>query len=206
VTVEVSEAPAVLSGGFTIGTTAVTLTVHAADGSAVTSFATPLELVFPHAPAGVVPAYSPDGTTWTSMPQLGSDTLPSGFHDGWYRDADNTIHIFTLHATYFGLLDNLTAAKPEFSVLFAYPRKLNASSRHLFTVSLVSSLPGELALVLRRGSSVAVKKSAAVAGTTTNRISLRLPKRLRAGMYRFTAVLTAGRERYARVVSIRVSG
>jgi len=68
-------------------------------------------LHFP-AGAGTVPAYSIDGTTWTAIPQLASPALPAGQSDGYYVNADGSIDIYTLHATYFGVVSPTAPAAP----------------------------------------------------------------------------------------------
>jgi hypothetical protein len=139
------------------------------------------------------------------MPELSSDTLPAGFHDGWYRDPSDTIHVLTFHATYFGILESAAAAKSEFAVAFSYPHTLDVRKQKKLTVTLTSTLPGKLALVLRKGSHVVAKTMIAVTAKKTT-ATLVLPAHLAKGICRLTAVLTAGKERNARVVDVKVSG
>jgi hypothetical protein len=94
---------ALSGGGFKAGSTALQLTVTSATGTAITSFSSPLVLHFP-APATGTPEYSQDGGTWVAIPRLATPQLPAGQRDGYYLNADGSIDVYTLHATYFALL------------------------------------------------------------------------------------------------------
>ena len=64
-----------------------------------------------------VPAYSHDGTTWTTIPQLDSPQLPATQPDGYYVNADGSADIYTRHATYFGLLlDTQAPSTPKLKI------------------------------------------------------------------------------------------
>lgn len=194
------------SPGFSIGSAEVALTVRAADGAPITSFSKPLEIVFSSMAAGAVPAYSEDGTTWTAMPQLATDSLPSGFVDGWFRTPADEVHVFTLHATDFALLAATAQVKEEFALGFSYPSRLTLHGKKpkRLTVTVTPSLPARLALVLRRASSVIAKRSVSL-HSRRSIVSLVLPRTLRAGTYRLTAVAMAGRTSVDRVVTVHVS-
>lgn len=98
------------AAGFARGGSAVAkLTVTAADGSSVTSFAAPVTLTFAAPAAGALPAYSEDGITWTPIPALETPSLPDGQADGYFVLSDGSIEIFTRHATYFGVLSDTKA-------------------------------------------------------------------------------------------------
>lgn len=93
-------------GGIAVAssTQLVVLSVRtSSDGQDVTSFAKPVDLSFPGAPAGYIPSYSHDGTAWLAIPALAAPPLPDGQADGYYRDNTGTLHVLTRHATYFAL-------------------------------------------------------------------------------------------------------
>jgi uncharacterized repeat protein (TIGR02059 family) len=152
VTVSVSSAPGVVAGtgGFAAGTTAIQVTVTTASGAAVTAFSAPLDLQFPNAPAGVVPAFTHDGLTWDAIPALTGTTLPPGYRDGWYRDSAGTLHILTLHATYFGLLEKGSTVAAAFTLSSGTRLGLNLNYRHGLQLYLASSLPSNATITLSR--------------------------------------------------------
>jgi hypothetical protein len=80
-------------------------------GAAITS--SPLVIHISSFPAGQVPAYSRDGTTWTTIPRLNAPALPDGQSDGYFVNTDDSLDIYTRHATLFGLLlDTQAPGKP----------------------------------------------------------------------------------------------
>jgi hypothetical protein len=109
----VPEAPKPVAGGFSVGPTVVQVNVTTASGEAVTQFAAPLVLHVSSLTPGEVPAYSHDGSTWTTIPRLASPELPAGEADGYFVNADGSVDIYTRHATLFGLLlDTRAPSKP----------------------------------------------------------------------------------------------
>lgn len=96
--------PPPVAGGFSVGSTVVQVTVTTDSGEAVTQFAAPLVIHISSFPAGQVPAYSHDGTTWTTIPRLDAPLLPDGQSDGYFANTDGSLDIYTRHATLFGLL------------------------------------------------------------------------------------------------------
>jgi Ca2+-binding RTX toxin-like protein len=98
-----------VAGGFTVGGTTVQLTVTDASGAKVTSFQAPLVIHISASQAGDVPAYSRDGTSWITIPQLSGPNLPEGQPDGYFVNSDGSIDIYTRHATLFGLLKDAQA-------------------------------------------------------------------------------------------------
>ena len=74
-----------------------------ATGQAITSFAQPLVLHFPAGASGT-PAYSRDGTSWTTIPALSGAWLPPDLQDGSFVNDDGSVDIYTRHATYYALL------------------------------------------------------------------------------------------------------
>jgi hypothetical protein len=152
---------------------ALQLTVTSSTGAPVTHFAAPLEFTFPPDASGDVPAYSINGTTWTSMPQLAGTTLPDGYKDGWYRDAKGAIHVLTLHATYFGLLASPSNAKPELIAKVS----VSTPAGSTLHVRVGATLPGSASIVLRAGSHVLARSSGAVGTRARHDFLLLLPAR-----------------------------
>jgi hypothetical protein len=106
-------APTPVAGGFAVGNTVVQVSVTTAAGVPVTEFAAPLTIHVSSLPAGQVPAYSHDGTSWTTIPRLAGPELPDGQADGYFVNADGSVDILTRHATLFGLLlDTQAPARP----------------------------------------------------------------------------------------------
>jgi hypothetical protein len=101
--------PTPVAGGFTIGSTTVQLTVTDASGAKVTSFQAPIVIHISASQPGDVPAYSQDGTSWITIPQLSGPNLPAGQPDGYFVNADGSVDIYTRHATLFGLLKDTQA-------------------------------------------------------------------------------------------------
>ncbi|MGZ4381303.1 MAG: invasin domain 3-containing protein [Gaiellaceae bacterium] len=93
-----------VGGIFGNGGRVVRVTVtNLADGTAFQSFDQPLELVFGVVPAGV-PSFSEDGISWSPVPELSSEVLPSGQADGYFIDSAGVVHLLTRHLTFFGVL------------------------------------------------------------------------------------------------------
>src|SRR6185312_3052446 len=67
-----------VAGGFSVGSTVVQVTVTTGSGQAVTEFAAPLVVHVSAITSGEVPAYSHDGSSWTTIPRLSSPALPAG--------------------------------------------------------------------------------------------------------------------------------
>ncbi|HVS85878.1 MAG TPA: cadherin-like beta sandwich domain-containing protein [Gaiellaceae bacterium] len=107
------EAPKPVAGGFAVGSTVVQVQVTTESGQAVTQFAAPLVLHVSALAPGEVPAYSHDGSSWTTIPRLTSDELPAGQADGYFVNPDGSVDILTRHATLFGLLvDTQAPSRP----------------------------------------------------------------------------------------------
>ncbi|HEX3805278.1 MAG TPA: DUF1906 domain-containing protein [Gaiellaceae bacterium] len=87
----------------------VQLTVTETDNNApVAGFGAPVTVHLLKPPAGLVPAYSSDGVTWTPLPQLTSAGLTNTELSAYSVDADGTIEIQTLVPGYFGLIADTT--------------------------------------------------------------------------------------------------
>jgi hypothetical protein len=137
---------------FAAGTKPVQVAVTDGGGAAITRFGAPLDLAFPDAPPDIVPAYSIDGTSWTEIPGIAiGSTLPAGWPDGWYRDADGTLHILTAHATYFGLLTQTNAVAKALRLFHGLRPTLNLNRTHVLVLHLRSTLPVTVVVTLRRG-------------------------------------------------------
>ena len=194
-TVTATEAPQVGGGAtFAAGTMAVQVSVHSSSGGAVTSFAEPLDLQFPNAPAGIVPGYSVDGLTWFEIPQLSGTTLPAGFPDGWYRDAAGTLHILTLHATYFGLLTSSSRVTAALKLATGLRDTLNLNRTHRFVLHLQSTLPAHVMITLRHGKHTLGSWRISLL-TTAKMTTITLPKAARhSGADSVVLVATAGKD------------
>jgi hypothetical protein len=197
-----------LGGGiaFAAGTQAVRVTVHATNGGgAIVRFGRPLDLAFPGAPAGIVPAYSPDGKTWVKIPRLRNPpTLPPRWKDGWYVDDDGTLHILTRHATYFGALAPGSRATSALQLSFRVPRTLNVNYRHTLVLHATPTFPATLTVVLRRGGKKVASWRAALqpAGKA---LRLVLPKAARrAGKATLVLTLAGAGETTTRRVPIAI--
>jgi hypothetical protein len=165
---------------FAAGSSAVQVTVASTGGTAITKFAQPLDLQFPNAPGGsFVPAYSHDGVTWTAIPQITSPpTLPDGWSDGWYRDVSGTLHILTLHATYFGLLAAGTKVQHALGLAFGVRRTIDLDRTHSFVLHLQPTLPAKANVVLTRAGRTVGSWSAALT-LSPRALTITIPKRAR---------------------------
>jgi hypothetical protein len=109
----VPAAPTPVAGGFSVGPTVVQVNVTTEGGQAVTQFAAPLVIHVSAFAPGQVPAYSHDGTSWTTIPRLDAPVLPAGQSDGYFVNPDGSVDIYTSHATLFGLLvDSQAPSRP----------------------------------------------------------------------------------------------
>jgi Domain of unknown function (DUF1906) len=87
----------------------VQLTVTETDNNApVAGFGAPVTVHLLKPPAGLVPVFSTDGTTWTPLPQLTSAGLSTSVLTAYSVDPDGTIEIQTLVPGYFGLIADTT--------------------------------------------------------------------------------------------------
>ena len=86
-------------------TYAVKLAVTQADGTTpVTTFAQPLTIHFGAQAPGIVPAFSADGVTWTSVPPLDSGALPAGVDVAFGAELDGSFDVVTRIPGLFGLV------------------------------------------------------------------------------------------------------
>jgi hypothetical protein len=201
VTVQVAPAPGIIGTTREHGALTLRLTVTTATGAAVTHFAAPLEFTFPADRHGNVPAYSINGVTWTSMPELAGQTLPAGFKDGWYRDTNGTVHVLTLHATYFGLLASPKDARPELEAMVSAPKTLHATARET-KVRVRSTLPATVQISLR-SAHLAIHRSAAVSVGAAHVFTLPLPQPLHTARVTITVTVIAGRSHATKVLRER---
>lgn len=90
-------------------TYAVRLTVTEADGvTPVTTFAQPVVVSFLQPGTGVVPAVSPDGTTWTPLPPAANGALPAGATAAFSVEPGGAIDVLTTAPGLFGLIPDTT--------------------------------------------------------------------------------------------------
>ncbi len=175
-----------------LGSQAIQLLVVDASGTPVTVFSAPIELVFPNVAAGSIPAYSHDGTTWTAMPQLTGTTLPAGYHDGWFRDAANNVHVLTLHATDFATLTAGSQVAKALRLTVGFVRTLNLNQGHSVRVRLASTLPGTATVTFTVKGKLVKKVTSKLTGRGQV-VLLVLPKAARhASLGRLTVKANAG--------------
>jgi Domain of unknown function (DUF1906) len=94
--------------GFADGSYLVQLNVTADSGGApIAGFAGPVTLRFQPPTAGVVPAFSSDGITWTVLLHLPNQRLPKGATAGYTAKPDGTVIVTTLVPGSFGLLSDV---------------------------------------------------------------------------------------------------
>jgi hypothetical protein len=175
-----------------LGSQAIQLLVVDASGTPVTVFSAPIELVFPNVAAGSIPAYSHDGTTWTAMPKLTGTTLPAGYHDGWFRDAANNVHVLTLHATDFATLTSGSQVTKALRLTVGVVRTLNLNRGHSLRVRLASTLPGSATVTFTVKGKLVKKVTSKLTGRGQV-VVLVLPKAARhASLGRLTVKANAG--------------
>jgi hypothetical protein len=89
--------------GFAAGSYVLDLTVSE-DGTPLSSFSSPLTLRFAQPRASLVPAFSPDGLTWTVLLHLPDQRLPASAIAGYWISSDGSITAETRTPGFFGLL------------------------------------------------------------------------------------------------------
>jgi hypothetical protein len=179
-----------VGGGLSLGSgnAVVSLNVTNDAGEPVTTFEAPLEITISASAAGDVPAYSRNGTTWTTIPRLASLPIPEGQSDGYFVNADRSVTIFTRHATFFGLLTDAQAP-----VVRAFGIVRVDGGRRLRFVWNATDNVGLASLVLADGPAiVGVYPSSATEGTLPHRD----------GNYRIAAVDRAGNVARSGLVSV----
>lgn len=190
-----STTPPALSG-FAAGSVAVELN-FTSDGSAVHSFAAPVEIVIPGGSAGFAPSYSNDGgATWIKIPLLSGTTLPAGQSDGYYLDGAGAVHILTMHATYFGLIGDLVLKTWN-------PARFQVGAKSVFAY-LAPERQTNATVVLETHAGVALKslKVALAAGST--KVKIPLPAGLKAGIYLVKVTATSGPSSVQRILVVRL--
>ena len=102
-------APSGLTNGFGPGPEALDVTAHwALSGAQVHEFSQPIEIVIHSSERGLVPA-TYEGGAWRVIHRVPTaGTLPSGWTDGFFTDA-NGFHVLTKHLSLFALLKDLEA-------------------------------------------------------------------------------------------------
>lgn len=172
--------PVAVGGGLSLGAgnAVVSLNVTNEAGAAVTRFEAPLEIRISGSDASEVPAYSRDGTTWTTIPRLASLPIPADQDDGYFVNADGSVSIFTRHATLFGLLTDAESPK-----VAAFGAILSGDHRTLRFVWRAGDNVGVTSVVLALDGALLGAYPASVPDVT-------LPRR--DGNYTFAAVDGAG--------------
>ena len=165
---------------FAAGGSAVEITAtRQSNGSAVTDFTAALEIEFPNAAADVVPSYSRDGLTWIPVAQLPAGetslTCTPQRREAYYRDSFNTIHLFTCHLTYFGVLVRPAAA--PLAALVAVAPKAYLGGRYTFGFLVRVTKDSTVTAVLRTGNSTLMQWPALKVKAGTYVLKRPLPKR-----------------------------
>jgi hypothetical protein len=95
-----------ITANFAVGSIAISVIARdpAKSDALITEFDTPIHLEFPNGTPLGIPSYSQNGLLWIALPKLEKNELPAGQKDGYFRDANNTVHIWTRHLTYFAIL------------------------------------------------------------------------------------------------------
>jgi hypothetical protein len=162
---------------FADGRQPISLKVVDAAGNRVTSFEKPLELVFAAGAIGT-PGYSRDGRTWTAIPRITGTMLPAGYRDGWYRAADGTTHVLTLHATDFGVLKKGQKLRAALVATVRAPRAVNLHASTGFEIIVSTSLPATTVIALRTPSGRRIPVRQAQTSRSTA-VAIRLPAGVR---------------------------
>jgi hypothetical protein len=84
-----------------------------ATGQVIHQLSAPLEIVFPNAPKGYVPAFSEDGVNFQALTEISGPPLPDSQQDGYYVASDGSIHILTRHLTQFAVLYKANYSQSE---------------------------------------------------------------------------------------------
>jgi hypothetical protein len=74
---------------------------NAVTGQVIHALSAPIDIALRNPPKGYVPVTSEDGITFRAVPRLSGTTLPAGQQDGYFVDAEGSIHILTRHVTIF---------------------------------------------------------------------------------------------------------
>jgi len=83
-----------------------------ATSAPIDGFGAPLSLHLLKPANGLVPVYSPDGTTWTPLPKLPAAGVSESVLSAYTVLGDGTVSIQTLVPGYFGLLQDTTPPTP----------------------------------------------------------------------------------------------
>jgi hypothetical protein len=111
----VTATPTILASetnGFAAGSYVVQLAAKNADGSPSTRFGEPLTVGFRTLPAGTVPAFAPDGTSWRPLTLRSSGTIPSTTAADYTRGADGAVTVSTRSPGSIGLLRDVAPPSP----------------------------------------------------------------------------------------------
>lgn len=197
-------------GGFKAVGTTVSVVVTGSTPDRITTFAKPIEIIYYAPESDSAPQYSADGITWVAIPQLaaGTTTLPAGARDGWYKDAAGAIHVLTLHATYFALLQGgPSSAGPAkstaLSLTFGMKRTVKRIAGGVTVFFQPTKAVAATAVLSQKGKTVASAKGSVVA-LGAGKLRLAFPKGLAKGAYRVTLTALAGSEKVLRSMPLTV--
>ena len=160
----------------------VQLAVTETDNQApVEGFGAPVTVHILKPPAGLIPAFSSDGTTWRQLPQLTSAGLSDQVLTAYTVDPDGTYEIQTLVPGYFGLVTDTTPPTTP-----AVAARLLSSGLYLTWSAATDN--GQVAsyTLLRNGQPLASLTAAA------RKVTVRHPGGAAQTVYRVQATDTAG--------------
>ncbi|HVH51717.1 MAG TPA: hypothetical protein VM690_06200, partial [Gaiellaceae bacterium] len=117
---------------------------------------------------------------------------------GYYRDSSGTVHILTLHATYFGVIGDL--------VLQTWNRaSFPVGSKNIF-VYLAVHRQADAAVVLESHSGTALGSLKVTLPAGSTKVKIPLPTGLKAGIYLVKVNVTSGPSSMQRILVLRLVG
>jgi hypothetical protein len=138
-----------------------------------------VDIRFASAGAGAHVVTSQDGRTWRDIPQLATLELPIGQDDGWFRDADQTVHVLTRHLTYYALVGEQLSTRLALRIITV--RRLWLENRSFVAVRMSLTAPARVtgSFVGPDGEVVpgqTIKTPTRHAGVTILRVPLKVTK------------------------------
>jgi uncharacterized repeat protein (TIGR02543 family) len=96
--------PVLLTGNNPLGLVTIQIEILDAFGGVIPQINANIVIHFDNPAGGTTVASSQDGFIWTPIPLIpdGGKSLPAGFTDGYYLDANGKVVIVTSHLTFFG--------------------------------------------------------------------------------------------------------
>jgi|GEM_PF-5873558 len=168
-----SEFPALPANAVVFDVSAFLRSTHAR----VTDVAGVVDIRFNSATAGSHVMSSPDGKTWSDLPQLPTLALPPDVAAGWFRDSDGAIHVLAEHLEYFALVGGRSST--DLALRIVTVRRLWLEHRSFIAVRLSITMPARVTgvFVAPDGTTVpgqVLKTPTRRAGVTILRVPLRI--------------------------------